>query len=210
MSQVMSGWHRCNCLPLPTLYLIQKRIILSERLLIGATVQVLLYNGVMPAKASSGGAVISPLLLRQCRGCRTFGSIKRVQKPCAIPFSGGPQHRCGSQRALKHVVAASLESVPLEKLLEVAERAAKAGAAVRHPPHLACLINSSYIAHVNGQHITLQCHDLQVIAEKVDKPRDIEFKGATDLVTDTDKASEEAVLSVSHHYNILLSSAFPG
>ena len=38
---------------------------------------------------------------------------------------------------------------------------------------------------------------LQVIAEKVDKPRDIEFKGATDLVTDTDKASEEAVLSVS-------------
>ncbi len=37
---------------------------------------------------------------------------------------------------------------------------------------------------------------LQVIAEKVDKPRDIEFKGATDLVTDTDKASEEAVLSV--------------
>ena len=36
-----------------------------------------------------------------------------------------------------------------------------------------------------------------MIAEKVDKPRDIEFKGATDLVTDTDKASEEAVLSVS-------------
>ena len=31
----------------------------------------------------------------------------------------------------------------------------------------------------------------------MDKPRDIEFKGATDLVTDTDKASEEAVLSVS-------------
>ena len=160
--------------------------------------QVLLHNSVMPAKASSGAAVIAPLLSRQCRSCRAFGSIKIMQKPCAIPFSGGPQHRCSSQRALKHIAAASAESVPLEKLLEVAERAAKAGAAVRHPPHLARLINSSYIAHSNGQHIILQCHDLQVIAEKVDKPRDIEFKGATDLVTDTDKASEEAVLSVSH------------
>jgi hypothetical protein len=39
---------------------------------------------------------------------------------------------------------------------------------------------------------------LQVVSERVDKPRNIEFKGATDLVTDTDKASEEAVLSVSH------------
>ena len=44
---------------------------------------------------------------------------------------------------------------------------------------------------------------LQVIAEKVDKPRNIEFKGATDLVTDTDKASEEAVLSVSPRISIL-------
>lgn len=30
----------------------------------------------------------------------------------------------------------------------------------------------------------------------MDKPRNIEFKGATDLVTDTDKASEDAILSV--------------
>lgn len=30
----------------------------------------------------------------------------------------------------------------------------------------------------------------------MDKPRNIEFKGLTDLVTDTDKASEEAVLAV--------------
>ncbi len=44
---------------------------------------------------------------------------------------------------------------------------------------------------------------LQVIAEKVDKPRNIEFKGATDLVTDTDKASEEAVLSVSPRISFL-------
>lgn len=38
----------------------------------------------------------------------------------------------------------------------------------------------------------------QVVSERVDKPRNIEFKGATDLVTDTDKASEDAVLSVNH------------
>ncbi len=37
----------------------------------------------------------------------------------------------------------------------------------------------------------------QVVSERVDKPRNIEFKGATDLVTDTDKASEDAVLSVT-------------
>ncbi|KAK9908842.1 hypothetical protein WJX75_003615 [Coccomyxa subellipsoidea] len=60
--------------------------------------------------------------------------------------------------------------VDIEQLLEVAEHAAKAGAAV--------------------------------VSERVDKPRNIEFKGATDLVTDTDKASEDAVLSV-------LRAAFP-
>ena len=48
-----------------------------------------------------------------------------------------------------------------------------------------------------------------MIAEKVDKPRDIEFKGATDLVTDTDKASEEAVLSVSSCFVCCESSLWP-
>jgi hypothetical protein len=36
----------------------------------------------------------------------------------------------------------------------------------------------------------------QIILEAVDKPRTITFKGSTDLVTETDKASEDAVLSV--------------
>jgi myo-inositol-1(or 4)-monophosphatase len=31
--------------------------------------------------------------------------------------------------------------------------------------------------------------------EAVDKPRNISFKGATDLVTDTDKAAEAAILA---------------
>lgn len=35
-----------------------------------------------------------------------------------------------------------------------------------------------------------------VVSAAVDKPRNIQFKGATDLVTDTDKGSEEAVLAV--------------
>ena len=35
-----------------------------------------------------------------------------------------------------------------------------------------------------------------VVMEAVDKPRNIQFKGATDLVTDTDKAAEEACLAV--------------
>ena len=41
-----------------------------------------------------------------------------------------------------------------------------------------------------------------IVADAVDKPRNISFKGATDLVTDTDKASEEAILKV-------ISDAFP-
>lgn len=35
-----------------------------------------------------------------------------------------------------------------------------------------------------------------IVLDAVDKPRNISFKGATDLVTDTDKASEDAILSI--------------
>eukprot|EP00195_Chlamydomonas_chlamydogama_P007859 CAMPEP_0202892436 /NCGR_PEP_ID=MMETSP1392-20130828/2159_1 /ASSEMBLY_ACC=CAM_ASM_000868 /TAXON_ID=225041 /ORGANISM="Chlamydomonas chlamydogama, Strain SAG 11-48b" /LENGTH=300 /DNA_ID=CAMNT_0049576379 /DNA_START=92 /DNA_END=994 /DNA_ORIENTATION=- len=42
----------------------------------------------------------------------------------------------------------------------------------------------------------------EVVMGALDKPRNIQFKGATDLVTETDKASEEAVLNV-------LRSSFP-
>lgn len=44
---------------------------------------------------------------------------------------------------------------------------------------------------------------LQIVMDAVDKPRNVQFKGATDLVTDTDTASEAAILAV-------LQSAFPG
>ncbi|KAG2449231.1 hypothetical protein HYH02_005977 [Chlamydomonas schloesseri] len=41
----------------------------------------------------------------------------------------------------------------------------------------------------------------EVVREALDRPRSISFKGATDLVTETDKASEEAVLAVLRkHY----------
>lgn len=36
----------------------------------------------------------------------------------------------------------------------------------------------------------------EVVMDAVDKPRNVQYKGATDLVTETDKASEDAVLSV--------------
>ncbi len=39
----------------------------------------------------------------------------------------------------------------------------------------------------------------QVILANVDEPRSVEYKGATDLVTNTDKASEEAVLKARAH-----------
>lgn len=42
-----------------------------------------------------------------------------------------------------------------------------------------------------------QARAAQIIVEAVDKPRNIQFKGETDLVTETDKASEEAILKVS-------------
>ncbi|CAM6086704.1 unnamed protein product [Calypogeia fissa] len=40
----------------------------------------------------------------------------------------------------------------------------------------------------------------EVIMEAVDKPRSIDYKGATDLVTDTDRKSEEAILEVVRKY----------
>ena len=64
------------------------------------------------------------------------------------------------------------------------------------PLHLtvlkSCFVRSAWqLAACRPQHM-----HLQVVSNRVDKPRSIEFKGATDLVTDTDKASEDAVLSV--------------
>ena len=37
---------------------------------------------------------------------------------------------------------------------------------------------------------------MQIVLDAVDKPRQINYKGAIDLVTNTDIASEEAVLQV--------------
>lgn len=38
----------------------------------------------------------------------------------------------------------------------------------------------------------------QIVQEALEKPRNIHFKGVTDLVTDTDRASQEAILEASH------------
>lgn len=45
----------------------------------------------------------------------------------------------------------------------------------------------------------------QVVQEALDKPRNIHFKGVTDLVTDTDRASEEAILEVRCSLILILS-----
>lgn len=38
---------------------------------------------------------------------------------------------------------------------------------------------------------------MQVILSAVDKPRKVSFKGTTDLVTETDKSAEEAIIKVT-------------
>jgi myo-inositol-1(or 4)-monophosphatase len=67
-----------------------------------------------------------------------------------------PSRRCA-------VTPLATAKLPNKELLEVAQRAASAGAAI--------------------------------VLDRVDKPRSISYKGATDLVTDTDQASEDAILA---------------
>ena len=146
----------------------------------------------MPAEASLHAVVVTPsVLLRHCRHCTAFPNVTEKRLSRARPSARWSQQGKVTQRAQNVIAAASAQPVPLEQLLEVAERAAKAGAAVSSHPITANASAQRYATCRSAVSL------LQVIAEKVDKPRDIEFKGATDLVTDTDKASEEAVLSVS-------------
>jgi myo-inositol-1(or 4)-monophosphatase len=49
------------------------------------------------------------------------------------------------------------------------------------------------IPHVFSYHT-----DLQVVRSALDKPINVTYKGVTDLVTDTDKASEAAILDYLH------------
>ncbi|CAL8460782.1 g313 [Coccomyxa elongata] len=110
-------------------------------------------------------ALALPHLGRCSAACEPFTAVHRSVQRCSRLSWGGKVHQAPRQARDVTVRGSSSEgSVAFEDLLEVAERAAKAGAAV--------------------------------VSERVDKPRNIEFKGATDLVTDTDKASEDAVLSV--------------
>jgi len=47
----------------------------------------------------------------------------------------------------------------------------------------------------------------QVVQEALDKPRNIHFKGVTDLVTDTDRASEDAILKVIFFFGCVFASS---
>ena len=70
-------------------------------------------------------------------------------------------------------------------LQQVALEAAKTGAEVR-----ICDLSILECDALSGDF----CCGPQVVHEALDKPRNIHFKGVTDLVTDTDRASEEAIL----------------
>ena len=85
----------------------------------------------MPAQAAVYAVPLMPsITLRHCHRFPAFTSITGKQIPRARPASRCTQPLKGSSRALTLVASASAQTVPLEKLLEVAERAAKAGAAV--------------------------------------------------------------------------------
>ncbi|KAF3772266.1 Phosphatase [Nymphaea thermarum] len=79
--------------------------------------------------------------------------------------------------------ATSTGAIPADQLLKVVETAAKAGAEKKEG--------------ANDPLTTLQySNSIKVVMEAVSKPRNISYKGTTDLVTDTDKRSETVILDV--------------
>ncbi len=117
-------------------------------------------QGVMPAKASLDVIVgRSSPLLRHCTGRRASDRVVKLHKPCTRPFSGNAQQGKAPHRSLNLVAAASAEIVPLDKLLEVAERAAKAGAAVSGRPYVHCICDA--ISNLQWQQTYIVMHSLK-------------------------------------------------
>lgn len=75
-----------------------------------------------------------------------------------------------------------------------------AGAARCRRAHPRCLILAASARVPNAELLAVAQRAAEagaaVVLDRVDKPRSISYKGATDLVTDTDQASEDAVLAV--------------
>ena len=97
--------------------------------------------------------------------------------------------------------ASAPRSNSFAQLQQVALEAAKIGAEVR-----ICRVS---ILEYDGLSEDLCCGP-QVVHEALEKPRNIHFKGVTDLVTDTDRASEEAVLkagAIQVHHDLHCNSA---
>ncbi|KAM3228055.1 hypothetical protein ACQJBY_059658 [Aegilops geniculata] len=83
--------------------------------------------------------------------------------------------------------------VPADELLGVIQAAAKAGAEVR----LRFPFFSSALPRCGGVDSARRLQVLPVVVmEAVNKPRNIQYKGVADLVTDTDKLSESVILEV--------------
>lgn len=151
-----------------------------------------------------------------------------TQRPLSSGSSSSARRSSGSaaaaasrSRRLAVRVAASTARVANKDLLEVAHKAAEAGAKVRArtrgwPPRragsrTAACSPSGLVPHgrtaspAAANHACLPPTPAQVVLEAVDKPRSgVQSKGsAADLVTATDVASEAAILSV-------IQAAFPG
>ena len=143
------------------------------------------------------------------------------RRPCAAAI-GRPALGGGRHTARWAVRVCASGRIANKELLEVAQRAAQAGAKVgpmRHtlqqggamrPRAEGTALAAHFVHPPTAPHVSTflpaaitcsrgrwrRCPWLaQVVMEAVDKPRTIEFKGATDLVTDTDRASEDAVLA---------------
>ena len=113
-----------------------------------------------------------------------------------------------ARRQMVCVVRAQQQgSASKDELLEVAQRAARKATQV--PVSIWLLVFWTYLSleRWNPCAVTRCCHqaaacrhglrcDTQIILAAVDKPRTISFKGAADLVTETDKNSEEAIIEV--------------
>lgn len=125
---------------------------------------------------------------RRTRHLQTYENIFTAPLPAQAPR----QQRFARLKLTHSRTMATGASKPasddISFLKQVALEAAKTGAKVR----------SRFVEHpVLSFPLPFSMFVAQVVHEALEKPRNIHFKGVTDLVTDTDRASEEAILEAS-------------
>ncbi|DBA77449.1 TPA: Phosphatase impl1, chloroplastic, variant 3 [Trebouxia sp. C0004] len=100
-------------------------------------------------------------------------------------------------RQLRHLAVCDLYSIgprlqrrepPVQIISRRSQQVAMTGRSTAPP--------TEYIASLQQLALQAAKTGAEVVQEALDKPRNIHFKGVTDLVTDTDRASEDAILKV--------------